>query len=108
MKYLLSFVLLFAAGSCFAQKEFLITTSNGWKVNYNKLYSDKPLPKGMIQYSRFSGFSFSLGLEYKLNPHWGIHTQVKAAGIEFGLKTRAAVVYDTTSNKYKTRYGSSG
>ncbi len=108
MKYFLILVFLLAAGPGFAQKEFLITTSNGWKVNYNKLYSDKPLPKRSLQHSRYSGFSFSLGLEYKINPHLGIHTQIKAAGLEMGLQTKASVVYDTTSSKYKTRYGGSG
>jgi len=108
MKYLLSLLFLVVTIPAFAQKQFLITTSNGWKVNYNKLKTDKPLPKHSLQHSRFSGFSFSLGLEYKPNPNWGIHTQIKSAGIEMGLNSQASVRYDTASNKYKTNYGGSG
>src|SRR5688572_28287164 len=103
MKYLLPLLFLVVTIPVFAQKEFLITTSNGWKVSYNQVESNKPLPKG-LQFSRWSGFSFGLGLEYKFNQNWSTHLQVKTASVEMGVTERATTLYDTTTQRFKTSY----
>lgn len=107
MKYLLGFLFLLSVRSVFAQKELFLTTSAGWKVSYNCLEYDKPLPLG-LQWSRWSGFSSAAGLEYKISSHWGIHAQVKTASVEMGLKTRFSTVFDTVSNRYNSRKGAGG
>ena len=107
MKYVLTFVFLFFASLSFAQKELFLTTSAGWKVSYNQVETDKPLPRG-LQFSRWSGFSSALGFEYKFSPHWSAHALVKTASMEMGVTERASARFDTATQKFKTTYGSSG
>ena len=93
MKYVLTFVFLFFASLSFAQKELFLTTSAGWKVSYNQVETDKPLPRG-LQFSRWSGFSSALGFEYKFSPHWSAHALVKTASMEMGVTERASARFD--------------
>jgi hypothetical protein len=107
MKYLIVLLLSFMSQVCFAQKEFFLTFSGGWKVSYDKLQYDKPLPEG-LQWSRWSGFSSAAGIEYKISPHWGIHAQIKTASVEMGLRIRVTTLYDTINSKYYSVKGGGG
>jgi len=108
MKQLLFILLTFSTSGAFAQKELFITAAGGLKVSYNQLRSDQPLPDGVLQHTNWSGFSSAIGLEYKFNPHWAIHAQMKTAGIKIGFAKRKTVLYDTLALKYNTLNETSG
>jgi hypothetical protein len=107
MKFTVTFLILLFAHVCYAQNELFINTSAGWKVGYNEMLRDKPLPEGLVKHTRWSGFSSACGLEYKFSPHWSVHFQVKTATVNMAIKAKS-VYYDNINNQYLKDRGGVG